>query len=131
METTAIKPGPLRLLPLAVVEDRTGFRKSKIYELLKTPGAFPRPVKAGRSIRFVDTEINAWVAARIAERDALCGTAAPVLVTETEVAAVLNVSVSYLQKDRLKQQPTVPFVRVGPHVRYDLDAVRDSLRVRA
>ena len=108
---------PTSLLPLAVVEQRTGYRKSTIYDLLKV-GGFPRPVRDGRTIRFVEREVDQWVADRIAGRDATLGRDKPVLLTETQKAAELGCSVSYLQKDRAKTCPAVPFVRVGPHVRY-------------
>ena len=108
---------PTRLLPLPVVEQRTGYKKSKIYNLLASGGGFPRPVRDGRTIRFVEREIDQWVANRIAERDAALHEA-PILLTEREKAAELGCSVSYLQKDRAKACPAVPFMRVGPHVRY-------------
>ena len=107
---------PTSLLPLPVVEQRTGYRKSKLYDLLKA-GGFPRPVRDGRTIRFVEHEIDRWVADRIAERDAALNDT-PVLLTETQKAAELGCSVSYLQKDRARTCPAVPFKRVGPHVRY-------------
>lgn len=108
---------PTNLLPLALVEQRTGYRKSKLYDLLKV-GGFPRPVRDGRTIRFVEREVDQWVADRIAERDATLGRDAPILLTEAQKAAELGCSVSYLQKDRAKTCPAVAFRRVGPHVRY-------------
>jgi prophage regulatory protein len=113
---------PTSLLPLAIVEQRTGYRKSKLYDLLKV-GSFPRPVRDGRTIRFVEREVDQWVAARIAERDAAL-LDKPALLTETEKAAELGCSVSYLQKDRAKTCPAVPFIRVGPHVRYSPGALQ-------
>ena len=107
---------PTSLLPLCVVEQRTGYRKSKLYALL-TVGGFPRPVRDGRTIRFVEHEVDKWIATRIAERDAALQDK-PVLLTEREKAGELGCSVSYLQKDRAKTCPAVPFTRVGPHVRY-------------
>lgn len=60
---------PLRLLPLRPdVQARTSLGKTQIYALLKI-GAFPQPVRLGRRIAFVETEINDWIAARIAERE--------------------------------------------------------------
>jgi len=41
--------------------------KSRIYELIKS-GDFPQPVKLGRRIAFVESEIDNWIAQRIAER---------------------------------------------------------------
>ena len=40
------------------------------------------------------------------------------LMTETEKAAQLRISVSFLQKDRLRDKPRVPFLRFGAAVRY-------------
>ncbi len=128
METTVTTRTAQRLLPLNAVEDLTGYRKSKLYDLLKQ-GTFPQPVRIGRSIKFVEAEIGAWVAARIAERDASVSISRAALVTENDVSTALKVSTSFLQKDRRKEHPSVPFVRVGPHVRYDLGAVRDALGV--
>ena len=107
---------PTSLLPLAVVEQRTGYRKSKLYDLLKV-GGFPHPVRDGRTIRFVEREVDQWIAKRIEERDAALQDK-PVLLTERQKAAELGCSVSYLQKDRRKTCPAVSFRRVGPHVRY-------------
>lgn len=50
---------------------RAGISRSHAYDLMKeTPPAFPLPVKIGRASRWVSSEIDAWIAARIAERDA-------------------------------------------------------------
>jgi len=108
------------LLTIDVVEQRTGYRKSKLYQLIAA-GAFPQPVRPGaRAIRFVADEVDAWIAARIAERDATIGKTKRLLVKEGEIAESIGVSVSWLQKDRCRGEgPRVPFVRVGPHVRYD------------
>lgn len=49
--------------------DRTGFSKAWIYKLINQ-NRFPKPVKIGaRSIAFVESEIDAWINERIAERD--------------------------------------------------------------
>jgi predicted DNA-binding transcriptional regulator AlpA len=47
---------------------RTGLRPSTIYGMVRE-GKFPPPVKLGRSSRWVSSEIDAFIAARIAERD--------------------------------------------------------------
>ena len=49
---------------------RAGISRSHAYELMAA-GAFPRPVKIGRASRFVTREIDAFIASRIAERDAV------------------------------------------------------------
>jgi prophage regulatory protein len=122
VETIAPSSPSRDLLPLEVVEQRTGYRKSKLYQLIAA-GAFPQPVRPGaRAIRFVSTEVDDWVAARIAERDATIGRTKRLLVKEGEIAEAIGVSVSWLQKDRCRREgPRVPFVRVGPHVRYDVE----------
>ena len=48
---------------------KTGLSRSAMYRLLRA-GQFPAPVKIGRSIAFADAEIDAWIAAKLAERDA-------------------------------------------------------------
>lgn len=58
-----------RLLRRPEVEKQTGLRKSRIYELISA-GAFPKPVAiGGRARGWVDAEVDAWIEARIAERD--------------------------------------------------------------
>lgn len=49
---------------------RAGISRSHAYDLMAA-GAFPRPVKIGRASRFVVAEIDAFIASRIAERDAV------------------------------------------------------------
>lgn len=43
--------------------------RSSFYRRLKTDPMFPRPLKLGRSTRFVLEEIVGWVEGKIAERD--------------------------------------------------------------
>ena len=47
---------------------RAGISRSHAYELI-AQGRFPRPVKVGRASRFVAAEIDAWIQARVADRD--------------------------------------------------------------
>lgn len=55
---------------LDAVRRRTGLARSTIYRMLAAGADFPRPVKLGdRAIGFVAAEIDAWIAARAAERD--------------------------------------------------------------
>lgn len=50
---------------------RAGISRSYAYELMSAqPPAFPRPVKIGKASRFLSAEVDAWIAARIAARDA-------------------------------------------------------------
>ncbi|MFJ3458817.1 helix-turn-helix transcriptional regulator [Scandinavium goeteborgense] len=57
------------LIRLPEVRRRTGYSKAWIYRLLKAK-TFPQPVKIGdRAIAFVESEIDAWIDARIVDRD--------------------------------------------------------------
>jgi prophage regulatory protein len=57
-----------RLLRLNAVKEITGLSRSTIYA---APG-FPRSLKIGeRAVAWVDDEINEWIDARMAERDAV------------------------------------------------------------
>lgn len=50
---------------------RAGISRSHAYELMAArPPAFPLPVKIGRASRFVSAEVDSWIAARVAARDA-------------------------------------------------------------
>ena len=51
---------------------RAGISRSHAYELMAA-GKFPRPVKVGRASRFVAAEVDAWIQARVADRDASVG----------------------------------------------------------
>jgi prophage regulatory protein len=54
-----------KIIRLAAVKDRCGLSRSSIY-LRISSGDFPTPVRLGpKSIGFVDSEISAWIAARI------------------------------------------------------------------
>ena len=59
----------VRLVRLPEVERRVGYRKSKIFGAVAT-GAFPQPVRLGRVVAWVEGELDAWINARSAERDA-------------------------------------------------------------
>lgn len=60
-----------RLLRLPQVIERTSLKRSTIYELMEK-GVFPRPVKisGARQNAWVEAEVDAYVEARIAEREA-------------------------------------------------------------
>ena len=61
---------PERLLTLPEVIQRTRKSRSAIYAALRTlPPNFPLPIKDGISTRFLESEINAWLAERVRERD--------------------------------------------------------------
>jgi prophage regulatory protein len=60
---------PAQLLRLPEVMRRTGYRRSTIYRLMPL-GRFPKQIKLGeRSSAWLASEVDAWVAARVAERD--------------------------------------------------------------
>ena len=56
---------------LPEVIKRTGYRRTSIYEKI-AEGTFPAPIKLGpRAVAWVSEEIDKWLDARIAERDAV------------------------------------------------------------
>jgi prophage regulatory protein len=49
------------------VERRTALSRSRIYDLM-AKGLFPKPIRLGEmTVAWVDSEIDAWIAARIAD----------------------------------------------------------------
>ena len=59
----------IRVLRMPKVEDKTGLKRSKIYELL-ADGRFPKSLQlSGRSRGWLEEEIDFWIAQRISERD--------------------------------------------------------------
>jgi prophage regulatory protein len=53
------------LLRLPEVERRTGLRRAHLYKLARA-GKFPRPLKIGaRASAWRETQVAAWIAARI------------------------------------------------------------------
>ena len=57
-----------RILRLPAVEAAAGFKKSKLYAMVKE-GQFPQPVRLGnRSVGWLADEVQAWIAARAAQR---------------------------------------------------------------
>jgi prophage regulatory protein len=59
---------PPRLIRLPDVVERTGLSRSSIYAMA-AKGAFPALVKlTERSAAWVETEVNDWIAGRIAAR---------------------------------------------------------------
>jgi prophage regulatory protein len=58
-----------RLLSTAVVLDRVCMSKTQLYRLI-TAGEFPKPVPIGRQrIGFLESDVNAWIDARLRLRD--------------------------------------------------------------
>lgn len=59
-----------RLIRLASVEQQTGLKKSAIYAGAKV-GTFPQPIRLSRRcVVWRETEIQQWIAQRIAESQA-------------------------------------------------------------
>ncbi len=59
-----------RLLRRREVESITGLSRSTIYSKI-SDGDFPQPVNIGsRAVAWIEREIDDWMQARIAERDA-------------------------------------------------------------
>jgi prophage regulatory protein len=57
-----------RILRLPQVVEKTGFQRSHLYNLMRT-GQFPRALRLGvRAVGWDSAEVDAWVAARLAER---------------------------------------------------------------
>ena len=60
------RSGPIRMLRLAQVIDLTGLGKTKIYEL-QGEGRFPMRVKiTAHAVGWVEDEVQAWLAQRVA-----------------------------------------------------------------
>ena len=54
-----------KILRLRTVMGRTGLTRSMAYELVRE-GRFPRPINLGaRAVGWLESEINAWIAARV------------------------------------------------------------------
>ncbi|WP_249554930.1 AlpA family transcriptional regulator [Shewanella sp. 8A] len=59
----------MKLIRLKKVSELTGLGRSSIYNYM-TEGRFPKSVKLGpRLVAWVEEEVQAWIAARIGERD--------------------------------------------------------------
>jgi excisionase family DNA binding protein len=52
-----------RLISTRTVAERTDIGKSGIYDLLRR-GEFVRPVKIGRRTRFLESDVDQWIASR-------------------------------------------------------------------
>ena len=63
-----LPPGFPRVLRLPAVECAVGFKKSKLYDLIKE-GQFPQPVRLGaKSVGWLADEVQAWIKQRAASR---------------------------------------------------------------
>ena len=60
-----------KFIRLPEVINRTGYRRTSIYEKI-SEGTFPAPIKLGpRAVAWVSEEIDKWMDARVADRDAV------------------------------------------------------------
>ena len=60
---------PKKFLRLPDVLERTGYRRTTIYEMIKA-GNFPAPVHLGpRAVAWVESEVEDWMQERIDARD--------------------------------------------------------------
>lgn len=66
--TTEITQAPRRLLRLKQVLDRTGLPKSTMYSRISA-GTFPKQIPVGSSVRWLESEVEAWIKALVDERD--------------------------------------------------------------
>jgi prophage regulatory protein len=59
----------MRILRLRDVMDKTGLARSTVYKYIEA-GTFPKPIDlGGRSVGWVDEEINDWILEKISQRD--------------------------------------------------------------
>lgn len=66
--TTPGNPLTMRFIRVREAIQKTGLSKSSIYDLM-AQGQFPQTVRlGGRSVAFVEGEVDAWMAQRIAAR---------------------------------------------------------------
>lgn len=66
---TATESGELRLLRRQEVCQRLKCSAWRLHQMVRE-GTFPRPIKTGvRGTRWVATEVDAWIKARVEERD--------------------------------------------------------------
>lgn len=64
----SLHPSPSKFLRRTSVQEMTGLSRSTLYDLM-AKGTFPRPIPVGtKAVRWVDTEIHAWMAAKISAR---------------------------------------------------------------
>lgn len=61
-------PPPAALFPIAHTALYVAVGRSRIYQLAAA-GQFPKPIKVGRSVRWIRAELDAWIAAQAARRE--------------------------------------------------------------
>lgn len=55
-----------KLVDMAFITQLTGLTDKWFYKLIQD-GIFPKPIKLGRSSRWLQSEVEAWIQQRIAE----------------------------------------------------------------
>ncbi len=63
----AVDQRQLRLLTLEQVLDKVAVGKTLIYQMVGS-GEFPTPIKCGRASRWVECELDEWIAAQMSKR---------------------------------------------------------------
>ncbi|MDF3201969.1 Prophage CP4-57 regulatory protein (AlpA) [compost metagenome] len=59
----------MRILRMKMVVEITGLARSTVYKYI-AEGIFPKPIPlGGRSVGWVESEVFAWIQARVAERN--------------------------------------------------------------
>ncbi|QBM16560.1 hypothetical protein MARI_06420 [Marinobacter sp. JH2] len=59
----------MRILRLRDVIEKTGLARSTVYKYIEA-GTFPKPIDlGGRSVGWVDEEINDWILEKVNQRD--------------------------------------------------------------
>lgn len=70
----------MQILRRRDVERKTGQARSTIYDGMAA-GTFPRPIRlSAKAVGWLESEVEAWIADRIAERDGPARAARPKLV---------------------------------------------------
>ncbi|EIT7186877.1 MAG: AlpA family transcriptional regulator [Serratia marcescens] len=68
MTTTTATPGLMndKMVSMAFITEFTGCSDKWFYKLIQD-GEFPKPIKLGRSSRWLKTEVEQWMQKRIAD----------------------------------------------------------------
>lgn len=61
-------PSGRKILPVRAVAAKTLLSRTVIYRMMGK-GTFPKPIKFGRMSVWLESEVDDWIEARIAERD--------------------------------------------------------------
>jgi prophage regulatory protein len=80
---------PSRILSLSELKSKKGipFSRQHVHRLVKL-GRFPRPIKVGEATNgWLESEIDAWLVAKIAERDQKGAGISPPAVEQFQPAA--------------------------------------------